>query len=318
MPSFQSLPENQDKSVLSPEHHHHRPLLAAGLRLVAIFATMIMFAGIKYASQRGVNLVELAFYRQFFALPIVMTAVILGPGLASLKTQRIGAHINRTVVGQTSMLCAIIGITHLPLAMSTSVGFTTPIFATLFSALVLREATGWHRWAAVLTGFGGVLIIANPTAHGSSPALWVTASLMGALLGAVVAILLRQMSRSEPTMSVVFWFTVLGIPPLGLAMIFYAQPHDMNTWALLLGMGTVGGLAQYLLTAALRYGSVSLVLPMDYSSLLWAAVFGWLFWNHWPDFRTWVGAAFIVGSGLYIVWREHVHHVEITTKIVTD
>jgi len=97
------------------------------------------------------------------------------------------------------------------------------------------------------------------------------------------------------------------VPPLGIGMLFYGQAHDAQTWGLLLMIGLFGGIAQLCLTAALRWAPVSVVLPMDYSSILWTTLLGWAIWGDWPMWTTWVGAALIIASGLYIAWREHRH-----------
>ena len=124
---------------------------------------------------------------------------------------------------------------------------------------------------------------------------------------ASVSLVLRELGRTESAGVVVFWFTALSVPPLGIGMLFYGQPHDAQTWGLLLMIGLFGGIAQLCLTAALRWAPVSVVLPMDYSSILWTTLLGWAIWGDWPMWTTWVGAALIIASGLYIAWREHRH-----------
>ncbi len=171
--------------------------------------------------------------------------------------------------------------------------------------MLLKEATGIHRWSAVLIGFVGVLIVVRPdTAH--FPPLGLTVALIAVVLTSFIALLLRDLGRTEGASVTVFWFTFLSIPPLGIAMFFVAQTHDLLTWGILTLIGISGGLAQLGMTGALRWAPVSVVLPMDYSTLLWATALGWLFWNEWPQPTTWIGAALIVASGLYIAWREHV------------
>jgi len=91
-----------------------------------------------------------------------------------------------------------------------------------------------------------------------------------------------------------------------VAMLFYGQAHDAVTWGLLLLIGVAGGIAQICMTAALRQAPVSVVLPMDYSAIIWTTLLSWAIWGNWPMVTTWVGAALIIGSGLYIAWREHV------------
>ena len=124
---------------------------------------------------------------------------------------------------------------------------------------------------------------------------------------ASVSLVLRELGRTESAGVVVFWFTALSVPPLGIGMLFYGQAHDAQTWGLLLMIGLFGGIAQLCLTAALRWAPVSVVLPMDYSSILWTTLLGWAIWGDWPMWTTWVGAALIIASGLYIAWREHRH-----------
>ena len=193
----------------------------------------------------------------------------------------------------------------LPLFRVTAMLMAMPVFGTILSALVLREATGIHRWSAVLIGFVGVLVMVRPDA-GHFPMQGVAVALVAALVTASVSLVLRELGRTESAGVVVFWFTLLSMVPLGLAMPFYAQGHDLVTWGWLLLIGVVGGIAQICLTAALRWGPVSVVLPMDYSTIIWTTLLGVAIGQGWPMASTWIGAAMIAGSGLYIAWREHV------------
>lgn len=281
-----------------------RALYAISLRLTAMVALCIMFALIKLLSESGVNLVELIFYRQLFALPIVYASICATRGPMGFTTSRVGGHATRALVGLISMGFNFGSVALLPLAESTTIGFTGPIFATIMSALILREATGIHRWAAVIVGFIGVVVMARPdTAH--FPPLGLAVGIMAAIGMAAVSIVLRRLSRTEHSAVIVFWFSLLSVPPMAVLMIWYGQMHDPATFALIFAMGAVGGIAQLLLTNALRWGPVAIVLPMDYSSILWATLLGWLLWGALPIASTWVGAALIVASGLYIVAREH-------------
>src|SRR3546814_8219126 len=113
--------------------------------------------------------------------------------------------------------------------LATTIGFTVPIFATILSALILREATGIHRWTAVIIGFCGVLVMAQPT-PGQFPATGVAVAVAAAISVATVSILLRQIGRTEATTTTVFWFTILSLPPLAIGMFFFGQAHDALTW----------------------------------------------------------------------------------------
>lgn len=278
------------------------------LRLFAIACLSTMSALIKLAEAHGASLVETMFHRQLWAVPLVTTWIAMGPGLASIRTSRFRAHLGRAAVGLTGMVFTFGAVLLLPLAEATTLQFTVPIFATILGALVLKEATGWHRWAAVVVGFVGVLIVAQP-GSGHFPLYGAVVGLLAALFVAIVAILLRQIGRTEGTGTTVFWFSVLSLPPLGLVYAFQLQPHDALTWAILVGIGLVGGVGQLALTGSLRFAPVSSVVPMDYSGLVWATLYGWLFFGVLPTPYTWIGAPVIIASGLYIVWRERVRRV---------
>ncbi|MBA3837540.1 MAG: DMT family transporter [Sphingomonas sp.] len=296
------------------EPPNDRVMLAIFLRVTSVFAFAIMGAMIKLAEAGGAHLAETMFFRQLFALVPVTLWISAGPGLSSIRTRRIGAHILRTGLGLVSMSFVFGTILLLPLAESTTLQFTLPIWATILGAVLLSERVGWHRWGAVIMGFVGVLIITQP---GAGMAGWgIATGLIGALLSAGVSILLRQIGKTEGAATTVFWFSALSVPPTAIAFAITASPHPAQTWLLLALVGMCGGIAQMLMTASLKLGPVSLVVPMDYTGLVWATLFGWVLFDVLPGWSTWLGAPFVIGSGLYIVWREHVRRRGETTQAI--
>ncbi|WP_326522767.1 DMT family transporter [Sphingomonas sp.] len=281
-----------------------RILPALAYRLVSVVAFATMGALIKLAETRGAGLVELLFFRQAGSIPVVVAWVALGPGVATLATRRIGAHALRCAVGLSSMTFMFSTLLLLPLAEATTLQFTVPIFATILGALVLREATGVHRWGAVMLGFAGVLIVTQP-GSGHIPLAGALTGLVAAFLSASVSILIRRMGSSEPPATIVFYFALLSMVPLLPAFLWTMGSHDAGTWAMLVGIGLIGAVGQLAMTTALSLGPVSVVVPMDYSGLIWATLYGWALFGVLPDGWTWVGAPIIILSGLYIVWREH-------------
>ena len=275
----------------------------------------VMTVLVKLASDTGVHLGEIMFWRQALAVPVVLVWVIVGPGLASLATKRFGAHVTRSALGLTSMSFYMGSITLLPLAEATTLGFTTPIFATILAALVLREKVGKHRIGAVIAGFIGVLIIVQPGGT-HIPARGALVGLIAAVSVAITSLQIRDMGRTEGAATTVFWFSALSVIPMGLLLPFFITPHNGYEWMLLAGIGALGGIGQIGLTAALRLAPVSTVIGMDYISLLWSSLFGWLIWNYVPGPATWIGAAIIIVSGLYIAWREHRLSIARETEIV--
>lgn len=284
----------------------NRTYAAIGLRLLSVAMFAVMNLGIKLVQARGAALGEILFFRQFGASLVVAGVVAAGPGLRSVKTRRFPAHVARTAMGLTSMGFTFAAVMLLPLAEATIIGFTVPIFATVLGALVLGEPTGRWRWGAVAAGFAGVLVVTQPGPGSHFPFWGAACGLLAAFLTANVTILLRQIGRTEAALTTVFWFSVLSVPPLGVVWLFAAAAHPPLTWALLLGVGVAGGAGQIAMTSSLRMAPVSVVVPMDYSSLLWATMLGWAVLGALPAPATWAGAPVIVASGLVIVWREQV------------
>jgi len=281
-----------------------RPVAGVGLRLVTALLLAVMFALVKLASTRGVNIVETLFYRQCGSALCAVGLVSAGPGFASLRTQRVWAHVGRMALGMAAMALNFAAMIMLPLAEATTIGFSVPIFSTVLAAVLLSEPTGRWRWGAVAAGFLGVLLIVQP-GTGEVPLLGASVALAAALLTASVTIVIRRLGATERASTTVFWFAFSSLAPLGVMMLWFAQMHDPATWAILAGLALVGGLAQLTLTGALRLAPVALVMPMDYTSLIWAVLLGaWIF-GEMPTPWIWLGAPIIIASGLVIVWREH-------------
>jgi len=291
------------------EARRDRPLYAIGLRLLAMMMLAATYALGKLLIERGAHISEITFYRQLFAFPIAAIWAVSTLGVALRPKAPFRTHWTRTLLGLTGMAFNFGAVALLPLAEATSIGFTMPIFATILSAIFLKEKTGIHRWSAVGVGFVGVVIMAHPeSANFASAGLAV--ALIGALITAVVAIVLRDLGRTEAPQIIVFWFVLLSLPPLGLVLLWTGQAHDPVSWALFVALGVSGGFAQILMTSSLRWGPISIVIPMDYSQMIWATLAGYMLWNTWPLFSTGIGAVLIAASGLYIAWREHVRRRE--------
>ncbi len=297
--------------------HETRPLYALGFRLAAMVMLAVMFASVKWLSGHGVHIVESLFYRQLLALPVPIVAMIMADGLSMTRTKRPGAHVSRTLLGLTGMVFNFGAVILLPLAEATTIGFTVPIFATILSVIFLGERPGVHRWAAIFIGFLGVVVIIGAPGHFDLPWLGFIVALTAAILTSCITLLLRQISSTEHPTTTVFYFSVLSLPILGVGMLYFGKMHDAQTWAVIILLGISGGLAQLFMTSALRWGPVSLVLPMDYSSLLWSTLLGWALWQQWPGPGTWIGAVIIAMSSLYIAWRERVRHRELVNRGVS-
>lgn len=278
-------------------------VLGMGLRLGSALALAIMFAGVKWAGRHGVSVLESLFYRQIGTMLCAAVWVALGPGFGSLRTRRVGAHVARMAIGVIAMGLNFLAFMLLPLAEATAVGFSVPIFSTMLAALMLGEPTGWWRWGAVMVGFAGVLVIIQPgSAHvelyGGAVAV------AAALTTGFATIAIRRLGATEAVATTVFWFGASSLVPLGLLMPTVAHGHEPSTFAVIAGFSLAGGLAQLALTGALRFAPIAVVMPMDYSALLWASLFGWAVFGQLPSQSTWLGAPIVIAAGLVILWRE--------------
>ncbi|WP_343612427.1 DMT family transporter [Novosphingobium sp.] len=284
---------------------HQRPFLALGLRLGAALALSSLYMLVKLVHQMGVSLPEIMFWRQAGALPLLTLWVALRGQWWQLRTTRLKSHATRSLMGMFGMLANFGATILLPLAVATVLGFTTPMFAVVLSALMLKEKIGPWRWLAVALGFVGVLVIARPGSMAISP-LGAFVGLASGFMVALVAIQLRDMGRTEAPLSVVFYFSLIGTVLMLPTLPFTMTHHTGLQWTAILGMGAVGTLAQMLVTASVRYGPVSTVVVMDYSSLIWTTLYGWLIFDQMPPSSTWLGAPLVACAGLVILWRERV------------
>lgn len=271
------------------------------LAAVAVLATLTMM--VKYTVDAGVAFPEVLFWRQLLTVPMLLGWLALHHQTSRLRTQRLPAHFRRALLGAAGMGFTFGAPVLLPLAEATTLGFTTPLFAVVFSALLLKEAVGPYRWAAVAIGFAGVLVIARPDGH--LPLFGSLVGLGSGLMVALISIQIRDLTRTDEPLSIVFWFAALSTPLLALFLPFYASAHTFEQWGLLAVIGVLGCVGQLLLTASLRYGQVATVIVMDYSALGWACFYGWAIWGDVPADTTWLGAPLILLAGLIIVWREH-------------
>lgn len=281
----------------------HRPLFAMGLRLAAVAVLATLTMAVKYTVDAGVAFPEVLFWRQLLTIPFLLGWLALRRETTRLRTQRLPAHFRRALLGTVGMGFTFGAPVLLPLAEATTLGFTTPIFAVIFSALLLKEAVGPYRWAAVAIGFAGVLVIARPDGH--LPLFGSLVGLGAGLMVALISVQIRDLTRTDEPLSIVFWFAALSSPVLALFLPFYAAAHSAEQWLLLGAVGVLGCVGQLFLTASLRYGPIASVIVMDYSALAWATFYGWVIWGDTPARSTWLGAPLILLAGLIIVWREH-------------
>ena len=244
---------------------------------------------------------EVAFFRCFFSL-LVMLPWIARYGVSSMKTQRIKLYSLRAMLAIVSMICWFTAVSTIPLAEATALSFTGPLFATAGAALILRENVGWRRWSAVAAGFAGVLIVVRPGAMTLS--LGAGLALASALLAAAGMLMVKSLSRTEPTPAIVAYMMIY-LTPLSLIAalpVWQWPPLLLLPWLILLGV--VGAVAHLCFTHALATADASAIMPYDYLRLPAAAAMAYLIFAEVPTIWTWIGGAVIALSTMYIAQRE--------------
>ncbi|WP_297801926.1 DMT family transporter [Arenimonas sp. GDDSR-1] len=244
---------------------------------------------------------EIAFFRNLFGLLFTLPLLFKhGPGL--LKTSKLPLYLLRCAIGTVGMLAGFWAIVHLPLAQAVAISYSTPLFVTIGAVWVLGETVRARRWAAVLIGFIGVIILLHPDADTFTGASLV--ALLAAVMSASVAISIKFLTRTESPDAIVVFTTALWVPmSLVPALLFWQTPSGI-TWLWLLLAGLFGTVAHMCWTRALQLGDASILTPISFMQVLVVGVFGWWLFDESVDRYTLIGALIIFGSNLYLAHRE--------------
>ncbi|MHA1600709.1 MAG: DMT family transporter [Alphaproteobacteria bacterium] len=269
--------------------------------LAAMTAMTIMDAAAKWLGA-GYPITEVVFLRNFFAIPPIAILVWYGGGLASLRTRRLPSHALRAGLGLGAMFCFFTGLRYLPLAEAISIAFAAPLFVTALSVPILKEHVGPRRWAAVIAGFMGVLVITRP--GGDVLRIEALLILAAALSYALFLLATRRLARSESTSAIIFYTNGIAIVVGALLLPFGWRTPTGEDLVIFVAMGLVGGCGSYFIAMAYRNAPAAVLAPFDYTTLLVGTALGWLIWHELPDSTVWLGAAVVVACGLYIIRRE--------------
>ncbi len=274
--------------------------MLASMGAFFMFTVMNVFAKLLSASH---SVIEIAFYRNLIAcLPFLVLVFVLGKReilVIRSKPSLVGV---RAVLGSVSLITTFAAFSLMPMAETTVLLFTASLFIPVLGVVFLGEKVGPYRWSAVVVGFVGVAIMANPGGHVS--ALGVTVAIAAALMHATLQIILRFLGRYETPETITFYFLVVGTLITALPLPFVAVTPTMAEVPLLFGVGLSGAAAQWLLSTAFRNAPAAVVTVFNYSGIVWATLFGWLIWSDWPLPAVLVGAGIVIASNALIVWRE--------------
>ena len=200
----------------------------------------------------------------------------------------------------------VYALKRMPLSTAYSIFFVAPLLITALSVPILGEKVGPRRWTAIAVGLLGVLTVLRPTGAGVFT-LAGLAVLVAALAYAVSAITVRVLARTDSNQAMVFWLlTMLAFGAGVLALPNWVPLRMQDVWIIAV-IGMAGTLGQYTVTEAFRRGEASLIAPLEYTALVWGVALDLALWGVLPDAVTWLGAAIIIASGLYLLRRERVH-----------
>jgi drug/metabolite transporter (DMT)-like permease len=249
---------------------------------------------------------QVAAIRALSALPLVAAYLFWRGGQRSLLRVRWPLHLLRGAIGIAMLSLFTYGLKTLSLAEAYSIFFIGPILVTALSVFVLGERVDGARWIAIVGGMAGVLVVLRPTGTGFFT-LGGLAVLTAAVCYAVSAVAGRVLARTDRGEHMMFWLMVLmamGATPLAAPAWV---PVQAGHWLLILLLAISGFFGQLALTEAFSHGEASVVAPFEYTALAWGIAIDWLMWKTLPDEYTLLGAAIIIGSGLYLIRHETVH-----------
>ncbi|MGD9597204.1 MAG: DMT family transporter [Steroidobacteraceae bacterium] len=255
---------------------------------------------------------QVAVLRGAASLPFIAVPLLLAGRGRELLAHRPGMHALRGLLMVVIMAGFLYAVRALSLADAYAIFLTAPLMVTALAALVLREHVGWHRWGAVAVGLAGAVTMLQPSASGL--VLWgVIGAFVSAFAYACNAILLRVLTRTDSTASVALWsLAIMTVVSALLAANGWLEVQAAHLWQIA-AIGLAGAVAQMCLIEAFRAAPASVIAPFEYTALFWGITIDWVVWDALPSLRVLTGGAIVVGSGLYIIWRER--RLEITPPI---
>jgi len=281
----------------------HRNL--PGRALLYMTAGVAAFAGLDAGAKwltENYSVAQIIFLGRVFTLAIILAICLPRTPGRLWGARRPGLQLLRAVTAVLTMATFFWALALMPLADVIAIVFAAPLFMTVLGAVVLGEKVGPRRWGAVIVGFVGVLIMVRP---GDTSFGWaVMLPLASALFYAVSNIVSRQLTATETTENLMLWITGTAIvctAPLMPLQWTTPTPFD---WGVFAFTGLASGAGQFLMLRAFRYGEISMLAPIEYTALIWAAALGFLIWSEVPSLSIWIGAPIVVGASLYIAHRE--------------
>jgi drug/metabolite transporter (DMT)-like permease len=249
-----------------------------------------------------IDSVQTAFFRAAIGLAMLLPLIATGR-VVPWHSKRIAGHFWRTFMGTTSMVLGFYAVSMLPLADATAIAFSQPLFSVVVAVVIAGEKVRWRRWTATVVGFAGVLVMVRPGA--GSLQLGALLALANAATVAVSILLVKRLSGTETPLMILTQFAIFSTLLLAVPAIWVWRWPDAWGWVLAGGIALSATVGQYFWVQAFKAGEMSAVAPFEYLRLPFAVFVGWLVWGEMPVVWTYVGAAIVIASALYIAHREH-------------
>jgi drug/metabolite transporter (DMT)-like permease len=279
------------------------PPTAKAVCLMMFSALMFqsMNAVIRHVANLGLHPFEIAFFRNVFGI-VALVPLIVRYGIEVMYTSKFHLHLLRGVINVVSMLCFFYSVSVAPLASVASLGFTLPLFVTIYATFMLKERLHSRRLTALAIGVVGALMIIRPGSDDMNMGNLIV--LVGTAVWGLALMVIKVQSRTESSLNITLWSSIMlavlsAIPAL---MVWKAPDAEQLVWMGLTGvLGTAGTMA---VAQALRLADASAIMPFDFTKFLWAALIGYLAFGQMPDAWVWLGGAVIFSSTLYLTFRE--------------
>jgi drug/metabolite transporter (DMT)-like permease len=290
-----------------------RRLAGIALVLMGYLMFTVIDSCAKWLSQSGLPTTEVVFVRYAGQLLLVSALFLPARGSALLATHRPWLEVARGLCLFASTVANFVAILFLPLTVTASISFTMPLMVCALSIPLLGETVGWRRWAAIVVGFIGVVIIVQPGTAAFQPAALL--SLLAALFSALYMLLTRKLAGVDAVTTQQFYAALIATAcVLPFAFGGWKWPSDAAGWSAFVMIGTAALIGHQVLTIAHRFAPASVLAPFAYAHIIFMTASSWLIFNQPPDVWIYVGAPIVIASGLYIWLRER----QLSKSIVTD
>ncbi|MFL6547423.1 MAG: DMT family transporter [Povalibacter sp.] len=286
--------------------------------LLSMIAAVATFSVMDMSMKRLVETypaMQVTFIRAAASLPFLLLGSALFGKWRDLIPQRYVLHAIRGLLGVVTLWLFVYAVHFLSLADTYAIFMSAPLLITALSVPILREHVGWRRWVAVIVGLAGVLIVLNPTGQGLVT-IGGFAALGSAAGYALSALTIRLLSRTDSGAATIFWSLLFVTIFSGTLASFQWIDMHWQHWPWVLVVGLSGAVGQYFITRAFRLAAAATLAPIEYTALIWGMIFDYVLWLAVPSARMLVGASVIVGSGLYVIYRERSAGAANTSPVV--